>query len=45
MSKKTLTRNITATFRQATDGDRAIGYGWFARARDLAVKLAHFELM
>lgn len=45
MSKQPLTRNITATFRQATDGDRAIGYGWYARARDLAVKLAHFELM
>ena len=45
MSKTPLTRNITATFRAATDGDRAIGYGWYARARDLAVKLAHFELM
>ena len=40
MSAQPLTRNITATFRQATDGDRAIGHGWYTRARDLAEKLA-----
>jgi hypothetical protein len=40
MSNQPLTRNITATFRAATDGDRAVGYGWYARARDLAEKLA-----
>lgn len=40
MSNQPLTRNITATFRAATDGDRAIGHGWYARARDLAEKLA-----
>jgi hypothetical protein len=40
MSNRPLTRNITATFREATDGDRAIGHGWYARARDLAEKLA-----
>jgi hypothetical protein len=34
------TRNITRVFRLATDGDRAYGHGWYARARDLAVKLA-----
>lgn len=45
MSNQPLTRNITATFRAATDGDRAVGYGWYARARDLAVKLAHFQLL
>lgn len=36
MSNQPLTRNITATFRAATDGDRAIGHGWYTRARDLA---------
>lgn len=40
MSNQPLTRNITRTFREATDGDRAIGYGWYARARDLAEELA-----
>lgn len=40
MSHKPLTRNITAAFRLATDGDRAVGFGWYARARDLAEQLA-----
>ena len=40
MSTTPLTRNITAAFRLATDGDRAVGHGWYARARDLAEKLA-----
>jgi hypothetical protein len=40
MSTQPLTRNITATFRAATDGDRAIGFGWYARARTLAERLA-----
>lgn len=40
MSTTPLTRNITAAFRLATDGDRAIGHGWYARARDLAESLA-----
>lgn len=40
MSNQPLTRNITAVFRAATDGDRAIGHGWYARAFDLACKLA-----
>lgn len=34
------TRNITRVFRLATDGDRAAGHGWYARARDLAERLA-----
>lgn len=37
---KPSTRNITRVFRLATDGDRAAGHGWYARARDLAEKLA-----
>lgn len=40
MSNRPLTRNITSAFRLATDGDRAIGHGWYARARDLAEQLA-----
>lgn len=40
MSTTPLTRNITRTFREATDMDRAIGHGWYARARGLAEKLA-----
>jgi hypothetical protein len=40
MSTTPLTRNITRTFRAATDGDRAIGHGWYTRARDLAETLA-----
>lgn len=40
MSTTPLTRNITRIFREATDGDRAIGHGWYTRARDLALKLA-----
>lgn len=39
MSNQPLTRNITRTFREATDGDRAIGHGWYARARTLATEL------
>jgi hypothetical protein len=45
MSNRPLTRNITSTFRAATDMDRAVGYGWYARARDLAVEIAHFQLL
>lgn len=45
MSTSPLTRNITATFRLATDGDRAIGHGWYARARDLAESLANEHLI
>jgi hypothetical protein len=40
MSNQPLTRNITSTFRLATDGDRAAGHGWYSRARDLAESLA-----
>lgn len=44
MSEKPLTRNITRTFRLATDGDRAAGYAWYGRARDLAEELAATEM-
>lgn len=40
MSQTPLTRNITKVFRLATDSDRAAGYGWYGRARDLAERLA-----
>jgi hypothetical protein len=40
MSTQPLTRNITAVFRAATDGDRAVGHGWYGRARKLAEDLA-----
>lgn len=40
MSTQPLTRNITATFRLATDGDRATGHGWYGRARLLSESLA-----
>jgi hypothetical protein len=40
MTAEPLTRNITRVFRLATDGDRAVGYGWYGRARNLAEKLA-----
>ena len=40
MTNTPLTRNITATFRSATDGDRATGHGWYGRARQLAERLA-----
>lgn len=36
---KTSTRNITRTFRNATDADRAAGREWYARAHALAVEL------
>lgn len=40
MTSQPLTRNITRAFREATDGDRATGHGWYARARDLSEELA-----
>lgn len=40
MSDQPLTRNITAAFRAATDGDRVAGHGWYSRAFDLACKIA-----
>lgn len=40
MTETPLTRNITRTFRLATDRDRAAGWGWYGRARDLAEELA-----
>jgi hypothetical protein len=43
MTNTPLTRNITATFRSATDGDRATGHGWYGRARLLAEELAASE--